>query len=166
MDAKAKANEKKAAFIVAGLVAALFVYIGVTHEPPVPSETQSVTAQAPEKPSEDSSSEGVKVSSTTEVKEVDERQSKIDEVLENKAILNYEYEIRMLLKDPSSAKFSNIVHSSSSGVPVTCGRVNSKNSFGAYQGSQRFISNGLQVNVLEEQMERNAMNELWAQFCQ
>lgn len=82
---------------------------------------------------------------------------------ENYAILNHEIKIREKLKDPDSAIFSDIKISKSGGIPVACGKVNSKNSFGGYIGAQRFISNGLQVNVLEEEMQD--MNELWNKFC-
>ena len=48
-----------------------------------------------------------------------------------------------LLKDPESAKFKDVrFNETESGGAVACGLVNSKNSFGAFSGFQRFISNG------------------------
>jgi len=74
--------------------------------------------------------------------------------------------IRLKLKDGTSAKFQNVYfHKGSDGIPMTCGEVNSKNSFGGYSGFQRFISAGKpELTFLEDQV--NDFNTIWNQFCQ
>ena len=49
------------------------------------------------------------------------------------------------LRDPDSAKFSNVRVSSKMGVTIVCGLVNSKNGFGGYNGNMRFMSAGGRV---------------------
>lgn len=51
----------------------------------------------------------------------------------------------------------------SGGATVVCGCVSSRNSFGGFSGSQRFISNVIGISVLEEQAED--MGEVWGRFC-
>ncbi|MDH5731075.1 MAG: hypothetical protein OEZ58_18995 [Gammaproteobacteria bacterium] len=69
------------------------------------------------------------------------------------------------LKDPSSAKFRNVYyHKGTEGVPVTCGEVNSKNSFGGYGGYQRFVSAGKpELTFLQEQVDD--FSNVWNRFC-
>ena len=51
--------------------------------------------------------------------------------------------VKSRLKNPSSAQFRNVhFHLGSSGVQMTCGEVNSKDSLGDYTGFQKFISAG------------------------
>lgn len=71
------------------------------------------------------------------------------------------------LKDPDSADFRNVrFHQGKDGVPMTCGEVNSKNSFGGYGGFQRFISAGrADLTFLAEQMDARDFAEVWNQFC-
>lgn len=52
------------------------------------------------------------------------------------------------MKDPVSAKFTD-VRKCKSGDYVT-GKVNAKNSFGAYAGAEQFISNGYVVHTASE----------------
>jgi hypothetical protein len=47
--------------------------------------------------------------------------------------------LKKRLKDPDSAQFRNTYLSRKSGTPVTCGEVNSKNSFGGYSGFKLFL---------------------------
>ena len=69
------------------------------------------------------------------------------------------------LKDPGSAQFRGVYyHSGSDGIPVTCGEVNSKNSFGGYGGYQKFISAGsADLTFLEEQVAD--FYNLWNTLC-
>lgn len=69
------------------------------------------------------------------------------------------------LKDSDSAKFKNVYFNKGErGVPVTCGEVNSKNSFGAYRGYQKFISAGKpELTYLQEEVED--FNVAWNSFC-
>ncbi|WP_417526355.1 hypothetical protein [Marinomonas shanghaiensis] len=73
--------------------------------------------------------------------------------------------IKLKLKDPSSAMFKDVYFNSGrDGIPVTCGSVNSKNSFGGYTGYQRFISAGrVDLTFLESEVE--SMDELWHKLC-
>jgi hypothetical protein len=56
------------------------------------------------------------------------------------AIYKAEAEIPKILKDPDSAKFSDVVAvDDDKGGFAVCGKVNAKNSFGAYIGAKSFI---------------------------
>ena len=58
--------------------------------------------------------------------------------------------LRNLLKDPSTAQIEDLrLFTNPKGVRMVCGRVNGKNSFGAYSGFQVFLVStapGLSVN--------------------
>ncbi|MGE7204923.1 hypothetical protein ACQKJZ_04500 [Sphingomonas sp. NPDC019816] len=71
--------------------------------------------------------------------------------------------VRNMLKDPSSAEFSEVHTGWSSGTPVTCGYVNSRNGFGGMTGRQRFISGN--VTALEESMAPGEMGKVWDRMC-
>jgi hypothetical protein len=75
--------------------------------------------------------------------------------------------VREKLKDSDSAKFQNVYfHRGVNNVPLSCGEVNSKNSFGGYGGFQRFISGGQSdLTFLEEQMDRSEFVKVWNQMC-
>jgi hypothetical protein len=74
---------------------------------------------------------------------------------------------RAKLKDQDSARFRNVrFHKGKDGVPMTCGEVNSKNSFGGYGGFQKFISAGrAEFTFLSEQMDAAEFTKVWNQFC-
>lgn len=72
--------------------------------------------------------------------------------------------VRLKLKDPDSAEFKKVFFSDSSGVPMTCGEVLAKNSFGGYSGYQRFISAGnSKLTFLEEAV--SDFENLWNKVC-
>lgn len=73
--------------------------------------------------------------------------------------------VRAKLRDPDSAKFSDLYfHRGKDGIPVSCGRVNSKNAFGGYGGAQRFVSGGSpDMTFLEEQV--TDFNVVWNRLC-
>lgn len=71
--------------------------------------------------------------------------------------------IRSKLKDGSGAEFRNVFFNNN-GTPVSCGEVNSKNSFGAYSGYQRFISAGNVLTILEEEVS-DGIQTVWNQYC-
>lgn len=75
--------------------------------------------------------------------------------------------VRAKLKDPDSAQFRNVrFHQGKDGVPMTCGEVNSKNSFGGYGGFQGFVSAGKEdLTFLAEQMDESEFAKVWNQFC-
>ncbi|HHY0523017.1 TPA: hypothetical protein ACVU5K_004812 [Vibrio parahaemolyticus] len=75
--------------------------------------------------------------------------------------------VKEKLKDSGSAKFRNLFFNrSKDGIPVTCGEVNSKNSFGAYSGYQRFVSGGsIELTFLEEEVS-DGFSKVWKTLCQ
>jgi len=75
-------------------------------------------------------------------------------------------QVKAKLKDPESAQFSGVYfHRGADGVPMTCGKVNAKNSFGGYTGSERFFSAGKpHLTFLESQVD--GFPGLWSKFCQ
>jgi hypothetical protein len=73
--------------------------------------------------------------------------------------------VRAKLKDGGSAQFRGVFFSQKGGVPVSCGEVNSKNSFGAMGGFQRYIAtNSPATTYIEEQVQ--GFDKSWQQFCQ
>ena len=71
--------------------------------------------------------------------------------------------IRARLKDSKSAQFKGVFFSNSSGTPVTCGQVNSKNSFGAYSGYQYFVAASAELSILQNEVEDFPV--VWRQLC-
>lgn len=69
--------------------------------------------------------------------------------------------IKTKLKDADSAKFQN-VELKNNGIKIVCGEVNSKNSFGAYSGFQRFVSSAL-GSYLEENV--TDFDAVWDKYC-
>lgn len=69
------------------------------------------------------------------------------------------------LKDPSSAQFRNVYfHKGADGIPMTCGEVNPKNSYGGYSGYQKFVSAGeSELTFLQAQVVD--FGTAWNQFC-
>lgn len=71
--------------------------------------------------------------------------------------------VKSLLKDADSAKFKDVVYQNHV-VPVACGYVNSKNSFGAYGGFKMFVSSGTpDMTFVEEGVED--FHNVWNKFC-
>lgn len=73
--------------------------------------------------------------------------------------------VKNKIKDPDSARFRSVYfHQGTDGIPVTCGEVNSKNSFGGYTGYQRFVSAGKpELTWLEEQV--SDFGAVWSRLC-
>lgn len=73
------------------------------------------------------------------------------------------------LKDSSSARFQNVFFKKSSlegkTIPVVCGEINGKNSYGGYSGFQRFVSAGQTMTILQSDMEYNEFVKVWNQLC-
>ena len=68
------------------------------------------------------------------------------------------------LKNSRSAKFRNVYFNRGLGVPIACGEVNSKNSFGGYIGYQKFISAGKsELTYLQEEM--SDFHVAWNKLC-
>ena len=91
-----------------------------------------------------------------------EAQSRAAAALETETIIKAERAVRSRMKDPTSAVFKDVRYGKSDATgAVAYGYVNSKNSFGGFQGFQRFISNGT-TTLLEE--ENNRLRQAWAQL--
>lgn len=73
--------------------------------------------------------------------------------------------VKAKLKDPSSAQFRELYVNRGQGMPpMTCGEVNSKNSFGGFSGYQRFVSAGTaELTFLESEV--SDFGSVWAQLC-
>ncbi|CAG4924593.1 zinc-ribbon domain-containing protein [Paraburkholderia saeva] len=73
--------------------------------------------------------------------------------------------VKARLKDPDSAMFKNVFFSrGKDNIPMTCGQVNSKNSFGGFVGFQRFISGGSSdLTFLETEV--SDFHKSWQRFC-
>ncbi len=68
-----------------------------------------------------------------------------------------------LMKDPDSTKFKNVFfNQTKKGGAVICGNYDSKNSFGAYSGFKRFISNGTTTFI--EEKDTN-IADIWVETC-
>ena len=65
--------------------------------------------------------------------------------------------VRPILKDPDSAKFEFLNEN--------CGTVNSKNSFGGYVGSRRFVSINNNVDLEGYSVSKKEMDALWRKHC-
>lgn len=59
---------------------------------------------------------------------------------EQQALIKAKTVIENQLKDPLSAQFRNVMFKPYGSGTVVCGEVNGKNSYGAYNGFQRFVA--------------------------
>jgi hypothetical protein len=73
--------------------------------------------------------------------------------------------VRAKLKDPESAQFRNVFfHRGADNIPMACGEVNGKNSFGGYEGFQRFVSAGKsKLTFLENDV--SDFSSVWGKMC-
>jgi hypothetical protein len=72
--------------------------------------------------------------------------------------------IKARLKDPRSAEFRGLVVRRSGDLPMVCGEVTSKNSFGGRNGFQRVVSAARpDLTFLEEEFDD--MEAVWRKFC-
>ncbi len=76
--------------------------------------------------------------------------------------------VRARLKDADSAKFRNAYFNyatlEGSRIPVSCGEVNAKNSFGGYSGFARYVSAGENLTFLESDVADFGV--VWARLCE
>jgi hypothetical protein len=73
--------------------------------------------------------------------------------------------VKARLKDGPAARFKSVYFCKGrQEVPVTCGSVNGKNSFGGYGGFQRFISAG-RPDLTYLETEVKGFGAQWASFC-
>jgi hypothetical protein len=76
--------------------------------------------------------------------------------------------VEAILKDADSAKFEDVYVSFMQDSPVTCGKVNAKNSFGGYTGFKEFIaakSAGITVVRGDGQMVDSEFVKVWNVAC-
>jgi hypothetical protein len=94
-----------------------------------------------------------------------ERKADADEWTKNELwIVKAKEAVKDRLKDPRSAEFRRFVVSRTGGVPMVCGEVSSKNSFGGRNGFQRVVSAARpDLTFLEEEVED--MDSVWRKFC-
>lgn len=73
--------------------------------------------------------------------------------------------VKEKLKDPDSAKFKDVFfHRGKDGVPITCGKVNSKNGFGGYSDFQGFVSAGsAELTFLQDEV--SDFHNVWKRLC-
>lgn len=68
-------------------------------------------------------------------------------------------------KDPSSAQYRGLFLSGG-GMPVLCGEVNAKNSYGAYVGFRRFYATGKSLlNSVEAAKSDFVFEQMWPRMC-
>jgi hypothetical protein len=71
-----------------------------------------------------------------------------------------------LLHHPQSAKFSDLVILESiEGHRVVCGKVSARYASGNEAGAQRFITNGAELTVLQEQANSERFDAAWLKIC-
>ena len=75
-----------------------------------------------------------------------------------------EVAVKAKLKDPGSAEFRNVFFSRSGKLPMACGEVNFKNSFGGYAGFQRFVSAGEAGTTFLESDVKD-FDQVWNKMC-
>jgi hypothetical protein len=89
------------------------------------------------------------------------------EAVEFNHVWNGKEKVRSMLKDGDSAlfknDFTNNVYMDGKSITVSCGWVNSKNSFGAYSGFQRYVAAGSAIAGVEEQID--GFDEVWTKLC-
>lgn len=63
------------------------------------------------------------------------------------------------LKDPDSAQFRSVTSGQKGDQVYYCGEVNAKNSYGGYEGFQRFVWNGKGVMIWNDPKDRGALGD-------
>lgn len=79
-------------------------------------------------------------------------------------IVRAQNNVKATLKDPSSAEFKDLLVYKTTGIPVVCGVVNAKNSFGGYTGWTAFISVGDTATVDNNEDEKLFIRS-WKNLC-
>lgn len=83
--------------------------------------------------------------------------------LEIELTIKVKKSVSALMKDPESTNFKNVFfNETKKGGSVICGNYDSKNSFGAYTGYKRFISNGTTTFI--EERDKN-IADIWVETC-
>ncbi|MBV5305932.1 MAG: hypothetical protein J0652_04475 [Desulfobulbaceae bacterium] len=86
---------------------------------------------------------------------------------EAETIVSAKRAIKNRVKDPDSVTFKDVFYSKTDkDGEVACGRFNAKNSFGAYTGYTRFISNGKTTFIEGQKDTSQPFPQLWTTICQ
>jgi len=110
----------------------------------------------------------VKTKNETSVQKKPEQQETSDNELNLKKelwIIKGKEMVSSLLKDSDSAQFRHVFFSDKE-VPIVCGEVNSKNSFGGYAGYQKFLTgNRPDLTFFQTDMKPTEFVEVWNRLC-
>ncbi len=71
-------------------------------------------------------------------------------------------------KDPGAVQFRNVVAYGKNKpleISIICGQVNGKNSYGAYVGFRRFVSNGGASVEVEDNENARSIERMWSNTC-
>lgn len=143
--AKAPKRTSVLVWILAGVVGLLFYMSGQGHFEG--SRVKAETSLSPEKIA------AIKM----------EAKRRAQESFEMDQIYDAKKAVRNSLKDSGSAQFKSVFfNQTKKGGAVVCGQINSKNSFGAFTGFQRFISDG-KTTFIEEKASNIA--HIWTEVC-
>jgi len=79
----------------------------------------------------------------------------------------HEMQLRHEFKDPDSVEFEEIkVYPSTKGTTSVCGRLNGKNSYGAYTGYTKFVYfPDLKIVMLEKDFPLAAFQDIFDSYC-
>lgn len=69
--------------------------------------------------------------------------------------------VRYYAKDPESVQFREVTVT----PKMVCGQYNAKNSYGAYAGFKRFVSDGKKSIFMEDDKGKERMDALWQLYC-
>ena len=74
--------------------------------------------------------------------------------------------VAKLLRYPQSAKFRDpVILESIEGHRVACGKVTARDGSGNIAGTQRFITNGTELTVLQEHASLERFDAAWLKIC-
>lgn len=77
-----------------------------------------------------------------------------------------ERQVRSLLRDPDSARFSETVVRVRNGARVVCGYVNARNGFGGFTGDTMWIVvEDLKRAVINQSGQEQEFAQLWNKYC-
>jgi hypothetical protein len=70
--------------------------------------------------------------------------------------------VRYHAKDPASVQFREVFATAT----MVCGQYNARNSYGAYAGFMRFVSDGKNVIWIEDDIGKDRIDLIWREHCQ
>jgi len=141
-------------FTSIGILFVVMIFIGLNEESKLTPEQKAVRAEQRE----------AKEAIDSKLKE--EKKAIQDEKVKEYAwIAKGKDAVRARLKDSNSAEFKDVYFFRGvDNFPMTCGQVNSKNSFGGFVGFQRFVSGG-SAALTFLQNEIDDFPTVWNKYC-